>query len=486
MSRRLPLGRGALSAKLSASVLGLVLCHPALGDPPKSGPEMEAAIQRAMDLSLVFQKVAADASPAVVNITANRQAMSSIDDDADAMFRRFFGQRAPMQRQPQVVQSFGSGVIVSKDGYIITNNHVVEGSTLVTVKLGDNASYTARIIGTDPATDVAVLKIEGESLPFVTLGDSDKTNVGEWVLAVGNPFGLDQTVTAGIISAKGRTQRAGGLQEVQYQDFIQTDASINPGNSGGPLLNLRGQVIGINSAILSRAGGSVGIGFAIPSNLAKSVMESVVSNNGEVRRSWLGVIMRDLNAEVSRSVGYQGTSGVLVSDVAPKSPAQNAGLKPGDIITKFDGRAVQDRLALQNLVGVTVPGKTVDVELFREGRSIKKAVAVQQRAAPAEIVKSLSKEGGLGIEGQSVTAEIAERLQDTEAKGVVVTKVERGSPAEMVGITPGLVITAINRKPVRDAAEFREAMERADFVRGVQIVVRRNGAEQTAFIRMGR
>ncbi|MGQ0629033.1 MAG: Do family serine endopeptidase [Phycisphaerales bacterium] len=480
------LGAGILGLSLGLGPTGMS----ALADPPTS-TEVEAALQRANDLSIAFEKVAADASPAVVNITASKQVAGPGDDDMDLMFRRFFGQRG-MERTPQLAQSLGSGVIVSNDGYILTNNHVIEGASLVTVKLGDNASYTARIVGADPATDIAVLKVEGERLPAVKLADSDKVRVGEWVMAIGNPFGLDQTVTAGIVSAKGRTQRAGGLQEVQYQDFIQTDASINPGNSGGPLLNLRGEIVGINSAILSRAGGSIGIGFAIPANLARSVMDSLIAT-GEVRRSWLGVFMQDLNPDLAKSFEFPGVQGVLVSDVAPSSPAAIAGFRPGDIITRYDGRPVANRDALQNLVGVTPPGKTVDVEFHREGKPASKRVAVTQRdpsqvvAVPeVDVLRSLAAEGGLGIEGQSVTPEIAEKLRDRKALGVVVTKVEKRSAAEMVGIVPGDVVTSLNNFIVRDAAEFREAIKRIDLARGVRIGVRSNGVPQYRYVRVGR
>jgi serine protease Do len=474
---------------LGAGLLGLALAVPPLAAQPESKrtPEVEAAIARAMDLSAAFEHVAAEASPAVVNISARRPAASPYDN----MFRDFYGRgRAPQQFE----DSLGTGVIVSEEGYILTNNHVIEGATLITVKLGDNAKYTARLVGTDPETDVAVLKIEGENLPWVRLGDSERVRVGEWVIAVGNPFGLDQTVTAGIVSAKGRQQRGGGLRDVRYQDFIQTDASINPGNSGGPLLNLRGEVVGINSAILSRAGGSIGIGFAIPANLARSVMDSLVKT-GEVRRSWLGVVMQDVTPAAARSFEFPGDAGVLVSGVAPGSPAEASGLKPGDIITRFDGRAVASREALANLVGVTPSGKRIDVELYREGKKLAVPVTVVQRDPQAkgpagepadEEFVSPAARGGLGVKVRGVTPEIAERAGLSEVRGVVVTEVERRSPAAMLGLEPGAIISSIDAISVNTAEEFGRAMERASLARGVRIGVEGAKGKQTLFLKMGR
>ena len=488
--------RSIKSSLWGTGLLGLMLAHPSLAQPAKTGPEVEQAIARAMDLSLAFEKVASDASAAVVNVTAVKQVLGPADDEMDLMMRRFFGQRGlggpgGGGGQPQLANSAGSGVIISRDGYILTNNHVIEGASLVTVKLGENAKYTAKVVGTDPATDVAVLKIEGESFPFVALGDSDKVRVGEWVIAVGNPFGLDQTVTAGIISAKGRTQRGGGLQDVQFQDFLQTDASINPGNSGGPLMNLRGEVVGINSAILSRAGGSIGIGFAIPSNLARSVLTSL-RETGEVRRSWLGVYMQNLTPDLAKSFDYSGTQGVLVSDVSPASPALGAGLKAGDIITRFDGRIVTDAGTLQNFIGVTPAGKVVDVEIQREGKKVVRPVTIAQRepvqppAREVETVTSLKADGGLGFEGQTLVQDTTDRAREQQLRGVRIDKVERGAAAELVDLTPGDVITSLNNLAVRNAADFREAMKRIDLARGVRIGVFSNGMQQYKFIRVGR
>ncbi|MBY0313468.1 MAG: Do family serine endopeptidase, partial [Phycisphaerales bacterium] len=442
----------------SAGVLGLALATPMLTNAVLADDKAtEAAIARAMDLSLAFEHVAKTVSPAVVHITANKggdevrspqrgqrgrqrqpQRSPFNDPNFDEMFRRFFGDQGQgdgnMRQQTPRMTSFGSGVLVTKDGYILTNNHVVEGASLVTVATEGSQKYTAKIVGTDPQTDIAVLKIEGDTFPTAEIGDSDNLKVGEWVVAIGNPFELNQTVTAGIVSAKGRSQRGGSMNDVTFQDFIQTDAAINPGNSGGPLLNLHGQIVGINSAILTRTGGSIGIGFAIPANMAKNVMDQLISS-GKVERGFLGIQPQDLNDDLAKSFNYGGGSGVLVSDVTSDTPAAQAGVKAGDIITKINGKPPTNADNLRNTIASMGPGKKVDLEIFRDGKAQSISATLGKR--PDQLAANADGDGDadanadattddkLGLTVQTLTADVAQKLGDRRAKeGVVVTDVQ--------------------------------------------------------------
>jgi len=341
----------------------------------------------------VFVEVARATRPAVVNISTTKvikyRGGPSTPFFDDPFFRHFFGDdffrefRIPRERREQ---SLGSGVIVNQDGYIVTNNHVVEGASEIKVLLGDNREFSGRVAATDPRTDVAVIKISEHNLPTILWGDSDRLQVGEWVLAIGNPFGLTQTVTAGIISATGRAN----VGIADYEDFIQTDAAINPGNSGGALVNVRGELIGINTAIFSRSGGYMGIGFAIPSNMVREVMESLVKK-GKVTRGWLGVQIQPLTPELAEKFGLKDTRGILVSDVSENSPAAEAGMKRGDIILEFDGKRVEDPVHLRNGVAHTEPGKKVPVKIWRKGKEMVLNVKIEElpkevamRPAPQE------------------------------------------------------------------------------------------------------
>jgi serine protease Do len=477
---------GASSAELA----------PRQGDDAKT----EQAIARAMELSAAFEHAAEKASPAVVHIRstkggddarrAGRGAVPGDPNDPFEPFRRMFPDQFRAAPQPEV-QSTGSGVIVSKDGYILTNNHVVEGAKRVEVSLGENkvSKYTAKIVGTDPATDLAVLKIEGDSFPFADLGDSDKLRVGEWVIAIGNPFDLDRTVTAGIVSAKGRVQREGQLRDVQFQDFIQTDAAVNPGNSGGPLLNLRGQVIGINSAILSAGSrGSIGIGFAIPANLARGVMDQLI-NSGKVERGWVGIGPQNLTEDLAKSYGFGSTEGVLVNEVAADSPADKAGIKVEDIVTKINGRTISNENSLRNAIAALAPGKTVPIEVFRAGKTETLQVTIAKRDdsvanANADEAVWPADKGGLGVKVVPVTDEIRTQLRDRRlTSGVVISEVEPGSLAAQNGFTPGVAILGINSAGIDSLDSFRQAIANADFKRGVRLVVRANGNVSRLFIR---
>ncbi len=427
-----------------------------------------------------FAKIAEKASPAVVSINAEKvvtQESPSMregpfgepfdpfeDDFFDYFFRRRFPQRrSPQQRLPQ--QKYrqtakGSGFIISPDGYVLTNNHVVGDADEVKVTLLDGREFEAKIIGTDPDTEVAVIKIDAKELSFLELDDSDALEVGEWVIAIGNPFGLSNTVTAGIVSAKGR----GGLRLTEYEDYIQTDAAINPGNSGGPLLNLDGKVVGINTAIVAYRDYrfNVGIGFAIPGNMAKAVYEQLIET-GTVVRGFLGVIIQDITAELAKSFGLKDTRGVLVPEVTKDSAADKAGLKAGDIIVEFNGRPVEKVNVLQSRVAMLKPGTKVEVVVLRDGKRKELTVELGQR--PTEGALAAAEPSGaleqLGLTVQELTDELAERLGYEGQSGVVVAGVEPSSIAELAGITPGTLIVEVNRQPIKNIEGFNEAIEKS-------------------------
>jgi serine protease Do len=397
-------------------------------------------------------------------------------------FEHFFGQGGPGGGEGFLQQGMGTGVIVSDQGYIVTNTHVVEGADEVKVKLVDDRELIAKVVGTDPKTDVAVLKIEASNLQAAALGDSDELRVGELVIASGNPFGLNATITAGIVSAKGRAN----VGIADYEDFIQTDAAINPGNSGGPLVNLDGEVVGINTAIFSRSGGYMGIGFAIPVNMVKSIMASLIED-GRVIRGWLGIAIQNLDKGLAKSFDYDSTEGVLVGDVTAGSPAAKAGMKPGDIIVAYNGSPVGKADKLRSRVAETRPGSEATVEVFRDGR--RKQLDVEIGELPAdEQVASAPEEAAkldIGMSVQTLRPDIARQLgYEDGTRGVVVTAVDPFGPAAKAGIRVQDVITQVQDKSVKNADEFRAAIRKHEGQGGVRLVVKNGEMQRFAYLEL--
>jgi serine protease Do len=427
--------------------------------------------------STAFEAAAARVNPSVVpiqseQVTRTQDPFSQFG--GDDFFRRFFG--APRGEQKQTIRALGSGVIVSADGYILTNNHVVDGAEKLTVTLQDKKKYTAKVVGRDPQTDLAVVKIDVKGLPVASLGNSDTVRVGQWVIAVGNPFQLMHTVTAGIISAKGRSD----THLADYEDFIQTDASINPGNSGGALADLDGNVIGINTAIVSPNGtGNIGIGFAVPINMAKSVMRSLI-DKGKVSRGFLGLLPQDIDENLGKALNLKTTDGALVGDVTPDAPAAKAGIKQGDIITGFNGSKVTGSTQLRNLVAEAGPGSEAKVGILRDGKPMEFTVKLGEKPADAS-GKGGNGEGEgeeqssqkLGVSVQALTAEIADQLGYKGQHGVVVAGVTPGTPAEDAGLQRGDLIKEVNRKGVASPSEFEQAVRRAGKNASIALLVQR-------------
>ncbi|MSP40664.1 MAG: DegQ family serine endoprotease [Deltaproteobacteria bacterium] len=398
------------------------------------------------------------------------------EDHFNDFWKRFFGgpeRRGPQQRQQR---SLGSGFIIDSDGSILTNNHVVENASKIVVKLaGDEQDYEAKVIGRDAKTDIAVIKINVKTnLVAANLGDSERLEVGEWVMAIGNPFGLDGTVTSGIVSAKGRHN----ITQGPYDNFIQTDASINPGNSGGPLINLRGEVIGINTAIVSRSGGNIGIGFAIPINLVKELLPQL-RGKGKVTRGYLGVLIQKVTPEIAESLGMEKGYGALVANVAKDGPAEKAGVKVGDVIVEFDGNPVKDSGDLPIIVARTAVEKKARMKVLRDKKEIVLNVAVGE-LKDEEVVAAVPEKGELGLTVQRLTPQMAESLGLEKSDGVVVSAIEPGSAAEESGIRRGDVILEVDRKAVRTLDEYKKAVAGVRKGPSVLFLVRRG--ESTLFL----
>ena len=419
-----------------------------------------------------FAPVVKKVAPGVVKVftttKVHNTSYNGMPGDMDDLFRRFFGDQfqgrmprrnmVPMPRQ----EGIGSGVVATKDGYILTNNHVVDGADEVKVALQDGREFTAKVIGRDPKTDIAVIKIDAKDLPAVPMADSEKVEVGDVVLAIGNPFGIGQTVTTGIVSATGRAGAVG----LDYEDFIQTDAAINPGNSGGALVDSEGRLIGINTAILSRSGGNQGIGFAIPVNLARDVMESLIKD-GHVTRGYLGVMIQDVTPALAKEFKLKENHGALVGDVTPKSPAEKAGIENGDLILEFNGKKVTDSRHLKLEVARVQPGESVPVKILRDGSTKTLDVAVKEMPGTERLAKNdHHKDDDTGTLNGVTVADLDSSARQqfdlpSNVKGVVITDVDPNSAAAESGLKPGDVIQEINRKPVRTAEEAVKMTEKA-------------------------
>jgi len=489
--------RGALSA---LTIFAVVVC---LG--------MNAwakDVEKGFDFRRGFSSVAAKATPAVVFIQVEKQVPmgngqmyfnNPFDLFGEEFGQRFFGtpygqqeqqpnRRMPnrgRQRQPMYRQTGqGSGFIISKDGYILTNTHVVGDVDKITVRLADGREFKAKRIGADPKTEVALIKIEAENLPVLEIGKPDELLIGEWVVAIGNPFGLKETLTVGVVSAKGRSN----IGITDYEDFIQTDAAINPGNSGGPLLNIDGEVVGINTAIFSRSGGYMGIGFAVPIDMAMNIKDQLVAN-GKVTRGYIGVFLNpgEVTEEMAKSFGYDEAGGVLIADVEKDGPADKAGVKSGDIFTELNGKKIKDGASFRNEVARIMPNKKAELTVIREGKP--KAITVTVGAFPDD---GVAVAGGaesdvdvaekLGFSVQDLTDEIAGELGfDGSVRGIVISEVAPGSAADEAGMRPGMVILEVNRKEVKNTRDFGKAVGK---VKSGNLLLRVKAKQATFFLNL--
>lgn len=434
-----------------------------------------------------FSSVVKKAGPAVVHVGVEKSVKNSLQQGPmdffnDPFFERFFGPqfRHPQQEdQPREFKqrAAGSGFIISPEGLILTNNHVVGDADSITIRLADEREFKAKVIGTDPQSDVALIKIDAKDLPVLPLGDSDKLEVGEWVIAIGSPFELNQTVTVGVVSAKGRSRM--GISD--YENFIQTDAAINPGNSGGPLLNIHGEVIGMNTAIFSRSGGYMGIGFAIPINMAQNIQEQLLKH-GKVTRGWLGVVIQDVTDELAKSFSLANTHGVLISEVTPDSPADKAGLLQGDVIVKLNGTETKDVTVLRNKVALIPPGTEINIELVRDGKTKKLTVTIGEQP------ENFGKAGFTGDDSlhpmglilQDLTKELAEQFNYAEDQGVLIADVEPESPADMAGLKAGQLIEEVNKNRIHNLQQLKKVLEGSK--NGDQVLLRIRSGEYSRYV----
>ena len=458
-----------------------------------AGGMRPALAQEEADLALLdrsakaFSSVVKKAGPAVVHVAVEKpgKVMGQFPSElfSDPFFERFFGPQFKHPRTPNKEkknfkqQAAGSGFIIASDGYILTNNHVIDEAEKITIRLADKREFAAKVVGADPQSDVAILKIEGTNLPVLPLGNSDALEVGEWVIAIGSPFELNQTVTVGVVSAKGRNRM--GITD--YENFIQTDAAINPGNSGGPLLNIHGEAVGMNTAIFSRSGGYMGIGFAIPINMAKSI-EQQLRKGGKVTRGWLGILIQDVNEDLAKSFGGKA-GGALVSEVTEGSPAMKSGLIQGDIVTEINGAPVTDVADLRNKIAMTPPNTSLTLRVLRDGKEKDITVSVgEQPADMASIAKKLNSStlGELGLTLQDLTDEVAGQFGYKKDQGVLIADVEEDSPAARVGLQAGQLIEEVNRTKVHSLKELQQAMKSSTNAK--QVLLRVRAGERSQYV----
>ena len=484
----------ALSVVISMAVLGTVLFVGSQSFVPSPASGTPAATAVASPVAALptngFTEVAKAVTPAVVNITTIMtekvaDGRSMPDELRDRMEEFFGGPNGPFGprgfRGPQTPEprghrggGQGSGVIVSPDGYVLTNNHVIDGAREVTVTLPDKREFQGKIVGTDPKTDLAVVKIEGQNLPAVAWGDASRLQVGEYVLAVGNPFGLNSTVTLGIVSALGR----GRMGITQYEDFIQTDAAINPGNSGGALVNTKGELVGINTAIFSQSGGYQGVGFAVPTSMSKPIYESLIKT-GKVVRGFLGIGIQDLNQDLAKSFGIKDAKGAIVSNVKEDGPADQGGLKQGDVIISYQGSPIEEAVVLQRMVTRTPVGTKVPVKVMRDGHEKELTITIGEQPDTIKTAKAESGEKDYAFAGVAVQDLDKDQAKELgikgKAQGVVVTSVEPDSGADRAGLLPGDVIREINRQPVKSVKEFEKVSSAVKKGDNVLILINRRG-----------
>lgn len=466
------------SQHLSLALAAALCIVPAIHAP------LQAAVNPNLQTVADFSSAAEDAIPAVVSIKvkgiSKQTSLNDIwgqgDEESEEMYRndffkRFFGE--PKGKAPKQTEGQASGFIVSADGLLLTNSHVVKDADEIIVLLNDGKEFPAKVIGQDPSTDIAVIKIDAQNLPHLTLGNSDELKAGQWAIAVGNPLGLQATLTVGVISATGRNN----LDLTRIEDFIQTDAAINRGNSGGPLLNLKGQVIGMNTAIVTDGGsGYMGIGFAIPSNMLKHVMDELVTT-GHLTRGFLGIVMQQMDVNLAKAFNLEKSEGALVAEVSKDSPADKAGIKQGDIITKYNQHSVHNIATLRNAVALMKPGTNINLSILRDGKSMD--IPINIGSFPTEIPQKVPvdlEENKFGFSVQNITPETAKSLGLTDEKGVVIAKIKPGSPAAWAGLKKGTLIVALNQVKVSSTEEFNEILASMKQGSPLLLLVKQDGA----------
>ena len=431
----------------------------------KIDPESQATIAQMEKFSEAFAAVASEVNPGVVAVIKKRDVLVGVRrSTGNPFFDHFFGGGLQYRRE-QRQQGLGSGVIVSRDGYVLTNNHVIAEADAIEVELGDGRTFDATLVGTDPQSDVAVLKIDGRDLPALKMGDSDKLKVGSWVLAIGNPYGLRHTVTYGIVSAIGR----GNLDIVDYEDFIQTDAAINPGNSGGAMVNLRGELVGLNTAILSRSGGSQGIGLAVPINMARNIMQQIIED-GEVKRGYLDVVVQDLTPGLSEALGLSVNRGALIQEVGEF--AEQTGLQPGDVIVGLNDREISNADEFLTRIARIPPGAQVIIEVIRSGENRKLRVTVDA-FDPFRGLQESERQRALGLNVQEMTPAIARQFGYDAQWGMLITDVREGSAAEAARLQRGDVIREMNRRAMRSMEDYEDVLAELKPGDEVGMVIRR-------------
>jgi serine protease Do len=445
-------------------------------------PVVSADQRSLQEFSETFARIAEKVKPSVVLIRSKR-VVRAAQQQLRNPFEEFFGGTTPRRQEPRTDRGLGSGVIVSEDGYILTNNHVVDKADELTVYLSDERELKAEVVGTDPRTDLAVIKVNSDDLPVLSFGDSEQLRVGEWVMAVGNPFGLSHTVTAGIVSAKGRKSVLGGDS---YQNFIQTDAAINPGNSGGALVDLEGNLMGINTAIYSRTGGYQGIGFAVPANMARDIMTRLIED-GKITRGFLGVEISDLDADLAASMGLDDDKGVLIANVIKGGPAVDSDIQKDDVVLALNGIEVEDSDALRNRIADFPPGTEIELEIYRDGR--RKMVEIELGALPDNPSQLASLEGpekspasNIGIDVMNISREWTRYYE--MGSGVVIAKVVAGSVAEDKGLRRGELITEVNGEPVSNVREFVSIIRQFDAGEAIRFRVQRGEQQRLVGIRI--